>query len=67
MAHRLPAIAVLFGVLAVAGGKVGPPVRRPAEPAVRVRAESTATGSSETTEKTGASAADKSEEEEEEP
>jgi hypothetical protein len=59
MARRFLAIAALFGVLAVACGKVGPPVR--------VRAESTATGSSETTEETGASAAEKSEEEEKKP
>ena len=59
MTRRLLAIAALFGVLAVACGKVGPPVR--------VRAESTATGSSETTEKSGASAAEESEEEEQQP
>ena len=67
MARRFLAIAALFGVLAVACGKVGPPVRVRAEPTVRPRAESTATGSSETTEKSGASAAEKSEEEEEKP
>jgi len=65
MTRRLLAIAALLGVLAVACGKVGPPVRLRAEPTVRVHAESTATGSSETTEKAGASAAEKSEEEEE--
>jgi hypothetical protein len=59
MTHRLLAIAALLGVLAVACGKVGPPVRR--------HAESTATESSETTEKTGASAAEESEEEEQKP
>jgi len=59
MIRRLLAIAALFGVLAVACGKVGPPVR--------LRAEPTAAGSSETTEKTGASAAEKSEQEDEEP
>ena len=57
MTHRLLAIAVLFGVLAVACGKVGPPVR--------LRAEPTAAVSSETTEKEGAPTAEKSEEEEE--
>jgi predicted small lipoprotein YifL len=59
MTHRLLAIAVLFGVLAVACGKVGPPVR--------LRAESVAAGKSETTEKAGASAAEESEEEENQP
>jgi hypothetical protein len=59
MTHRLLAIAVLFGVLAVACGKVGPPVR--------LRAESAAAGNSETTEKAGASAAEESEGEEQEP
>jgi hypothetical protein len=59
MTRRLLAIAALLGVLAVACGKVGPPVR--------VRAESTATESSETTNKSGASATEKSEEEEEKP
>jgi hypothetical protein len=59
MTRRLLAIAALFGVLAVACGKVGPPVR--------LRAEPTAAAGSETTEKAGASAAEKSEEEEEKP
>ena len=59
MTRRLLAIAAIFGVLAVACGKVGPPVR--------VRAESTATESSETTQKKGASAAEKLEEEEKKP
>jgi hypothetical protein len=59
MTRRLLAIAALFGVLAVACGKVGPPVR--------LRAESAAAGNSETTEKAGASAAEKPEEEEEQP
>jgi hypothetical protein len=59
MTHRLLAIAVLFGVLAVACGKVGPPVR--------LRAESAAAGNSETTEKAGASAAEESEGEEQGP
>ena len=67
MTHRLLAIAVLFGVLAVACGKVGPPVRLRAEPTARVRAESTAAGNSEATEEAGASAAEKSEEEDEKP
>jgi hypothetical protein len=67
MTHRLLAIAVLFGVLAVACGKVGPPVRLHAEPSVREDAESTAAGNSETTEKAGASAAEESEGEEQEP
>ena len=59
MTRRLLAIAALFGVLAVACGKVGPPVR--------LRAEPTAAAGSETTEKAGASAAEKPEEEEEQP
>jgi hypothetical protein len=59
MTHRLLAIAVLFGVLAVACGKVGPPVR--------LRTESAAAGNSEKTEKAGASAAEESEGEEQEP
>ena len=56
MTRRLLAIAVLLGVLAVACGKVGPPVR--------VRSEPTAVESSETIEEAGASAAEESEEEE---
>jgi hypothetical protein len=59
MTRRLLAIAALFGVLAVACGKVGPPVRVRSEPAV---AES-----SETKEKAGASAAEESEEKEQQP
>jgi hypothetical protein len=59
MTRRLLAIAALFGVLAVACGKVGPPVR--------VRAEPTAAGSSETTEERGALAVEESEEEEKQP
>jgi hypothetical protein len=59
MTHRLLAIAVLFAVLALACGKVGPPVR--------LRAESTAAENSETTEKAGASAAEESEGEEQQP
>ena len=59
MTRRLLAIAALFGVLAVACGKVGPPVR--------LRAEPTAAAGSETTEETGAYADEKSEEEEAKP
>ncbi len=59
MTGRLLAIAALVGVLAVACGKVGPPVR--------VRAEPAAAGSSETTKETSASAAEESEEEEKQP
>jgi hypothetical protein len=59
MTHRLLAIAVLFAVLAVACGKVGPPVR--------LRDESAAAGNLETTEEAGASAAEESEGEEQEP
>ena len=59
MTRRLLAIAALFGVLAVACGKVGPPIR--------VRPEPTAAESSETTEEAGASAAEESEEEEKQP
>jgi hypothetical protein len=57
MTRRLLAIAALFGVLAVACGRVGPPVRRQAEP--------TTAGNSETAEKAGASPAEESEEEKE--
>ena len=65
MTRRLLAIAALFGVLAVACGKVGPPVRLRAEPAVRVDAEPTvredaeptAAGSSEANGKPAASPA----------
>jgi hypothetical protein len=67
MTRRLLAIAALCGVLAVACGKVGPPVRLRAEPTARVRAESAAAGNSETTEKAGASAAEEPEEEERQP
>ena len=56
MTRRLLAIAALFGVLAVACGKVGPPVR--------VRSDPAAAGSSETTKETSASAAGEAEEEE---
>jgi hypothetical protein len=59
MTRRLLAIAALFGVLAIACGKVGPPVR--------VRSEATVAGSSETTPKAGAPAAEESEEEEQQP
>ncbi len=59
MTRRFLAIATLFGVLAVACGKVGPPVR--------VRSEPAAAGSSETTNDTSASAAKESEEEEKQP
>jgi hypothetical protein len=67
MMRRLLAIGALFGVLAVACGKVGPPVRLRAEPTVRVDANPTAAGSSETTERAGATAAEKSEDEERKP
>jgi hypothetical protein len=59
MTGRLLAIAALVGVLAVACGKVGPPVRR--------HAESTATENSETASKAGASETEESEEEERRP
>ena len=59
MTRRLLAIAALFGVLAVACGKYGHPVR--------VRPEPTAAESSETTEETGALAAEESEEKEKKP
>ncbi len=59
MTRRFLAIAALFGVLAVACGKVGPPVR--------IRSEPAAAGSSETSNKAGASAAEESEEEEKQP
>jgi len=59
MTRRLLAIAVLFGVLAVACGKYGPPVR--------VRSEPAAAESSKTTERSGTSAAEESEEKEKQP
>ena len=59
MTRRFLAIATLFGVLAVACGKVGPPVR--------VRSEPAAAESSESAEETSASAAEESEEEEKQP
>ncbi len=59
MTRRLLAIAALFGVLAVACGKYGPPVRVGSEPA--------AVASSETTEKRGDSAAEEPEEQEKQP
>jgi hypothetical protein len=59
MTRRFLAIAALFGVLAVACGKVGPPVR--------VRSEPAATDNSEPTAKASASAAEESEEEEQQP
>lgn len=59
MTRRILAIVALFGALAVACGKVGPPVR--------VRAEPTAAENSKTTEETGASATAEPEEEERQP
>ncbi len=59
MKRRLLAIAALLGVLAVACGKVGPPVR--------VRSEPAAAGNSETTQESSASAAEESDEEEKQP
>ncbi len=59
MTRRLLAITALFGVLAVACGKVGAPVR--------VRAEPTAAENPETTEERGALAAEESEEKEKQP
>ncbi len=67
MTRRLLAIAALFGALAVACGKVGPPTRVRPEPTDQLRAESTAVESSETIEEAGASAAEESEEEENQP
>ena len=67
MTRRLLAIAVLLGVLAIACGKVGPPVRVRSEPTVRQRAESTAVESSEAITEAGASAAEETEEEEDQP
>jgi hypothetical protein len=59
MTRRILAIAALFGVLAVACGKYGPPVRLRSEPA--------AAESSETTAKSDTSAAEESEEKEKQP
>ena len=67
MTRRLLAIAVLLGVLAIACGKVGPPVRVRSEPTVQQRAESTAVESSEAITEAGASAAEETEEEEDQP
>ena len=58
MTRQLLAIAVLFGVLAVACGKYGPPVRTRSEPAA---------ASSETAEESDGSAAEESEEKEKQP
>jgi len=55
MTRQLLAIAALFGVLAVACGKYGPPVRTRSEPAA---------ASSETAEESDDSAAEESEEKE---
>ena len=57
MTPRVLPYAALVGGLAVACGKVGPPVR--------LHADTTATGISETAEKAEASSAEKSEEEKE--
>jgi len=59
MTRQLLAIAALIGVLAVACGKFGPPVRARSEPATA--------GRSESTENASASAAEESEEEERHP
>jgi hypothetical protein len=58
MTRQLLAITALFGVLAVACGKYGPPVRTRSEPAA---------ASSETAEKNDGSAAEESEEKEKQP
>jgi hypothetical protein len=59
MTRRFLVIAALFGVLAIACGKYGPPVR--------VRSESAAAASSGSAEKAAASAAEDSEEKEGQP
>jgi hypothetical protein len=59
MVRQFLAIAALLGVLAVACGKVGPPVR--------VRSEPTAAESLETAEQVAAPAAEESEEKEKQP
>ena len=59
MTRRMPAVAVLFGVLALACGKVGPPVR--------VRAQPTAAERSETAAEAASSSADEAKEEEKRP
>ncbi len=59
MTQRLLAIAALIGALAVACGKVGPPIRLRSEPA--------AAESSKTAEEAGASAAEEPEEQEQQP
>ena len=59
MTRQLLAIAALFGVLAVACGKYGPPVRTRSEPA--------AAGSPVTAGKSGTSSAEEPEDEEKQP
>jgi hypothetical protein len=59
MMRQFMAIAVLFGVLAVACGKYGPPVRTRSEPA--------AAESSKTAVTSGTSAAEEAEEKEKQP
>jgi len=59
MTRQLLVIAALFGVLAVACGKYGPPVR--------THPEAAAAGSSATLGKSGTSSAEESEEEEKRP
>jgi hypothetical protein len=59
MARQFLVIAALFGVLAVACGKYGPPVR--------THSETAAAGSSATQGKSGASSAEDSDEEEKRP
>jgi hypothetical protein len=59
MTRQILAVAALCGVLAVACGKVGPPVR--------VRAQPTATESSETAGQPATSSTDEAKEEEKRP
>ena len=59
MTRQFLAVAALFGVLAVACGKYGPPVRVRSEPAAAESAKATGTSS--------ASAAEESEEKEKQP
>jgi len=66
MTRRLLAVAVLFGVLAVACGKVGPPVRLRSEPAAAENSETTREAGASAA-KAGTSAAEESEEEEQQP
>jgi hypothetical protein len=52
MTRQLLAVAALFGVLAIACGKYGPPARVRDEPAASKKSETTSAGSTTGAEKT---------------